>query len=114
MGNLRSLRQLAPIAEVAKSSSKDLEITPNMDDRNGARVEDAPLTATDVAKDPHIDKRYVNQTPEEIAAYKKDTDATRYTFGIWDFVNKNWRITRLLCDLVCQSYRYRSEYPCGK
>ena len=25
--------QLAPIAEVAKSSSKDLEITPNMDDR---------------------------------------------------------------------------------
>ena len=80
--------QLAPIAEVAKSSSKDLEITPNMDDRNGASVEDAPLTATDVAKDPHIDKRYVNQTPEEIAAYKKDTDATRYTFGIWDFVNK--------------------------
>ncbi|WP_176744588.1 accessory Sec-dependent serine-rich glycoprotein adhesin, partial [Streptococcus sp. HMSC072G04] len=80
--------QLAPIAEVAKSSSKDLEITPNMDDRNGARVEDAPLTATDVAKDPHIDKHYVNQTPEEIAAYKKDTDATRYTFGIWDFVNK--------------------------
>ncbi len=80
--------QLAPIAEAAKSSSKDLEITPNMDDRNGASVEDAPLTATDVAKDPHIDKRYVNQTPEEIAAYKKDTDATRYTFGIWDFVNK--------------------------
>ena len=39
-------------------------------------VEDAPLTARDVAKDPHIDKRYVNQTPEEIAAYKKDTDAT--------------------------------------
>ena len=80
--------QLAPIAEAAKSSSKELEITPNMDDRNGASVEDAPLTATDVAKDPHIDKRYVNQTPEEIAAYKKDTDATRYTFGIWDFVNK--------------------------
>ena len=80
--------QLAPIAEAAKSSSKDLEITPNMDDRNGASVEDAPLTATDVAKDPHIDKHYVNQTPEEIAAYKKDTDATRYTFGIWDFVNK--------------------------
>lgn len=79
--------QLAPIAEVAKSSSKELEITPNMDDRNGASVEDAPLTATDVAKDPHIDKHYVNQTPEEIAAYKKDTDATRYTFGIWDFVN---------------------------
>ena len=25
---------------------------------------------------------------KEIAAYKKDTDATRYTFGIWDFVNK--------------------------
>ena len=80
--------QLAPIAELAKSSNKELEITPNMDDRNGASVEDAPLTATDVAKDPHIDKHYVNQTPEEIAAYKKDTDATRYTFGIWDFVNK--------------------------
>ena len=79
--------QLAPIAELAKSSNKELEITPNMDDRNGASVEDAPLTATDVAKDPHIDKHYVNQTPEEIAAYKKDTDATRYTFGIWDFVN---------------------------
>ena len=79
--------QLAPIAEVAKSSTKELEMTPDMEDRNGALVEDIPLTATDVAKDPHIDKRYVNQTPEEIAAYKKDTDATRYTFGIWDFVN---------------------------
>ena len=60
-----------------------------MDDPNGASVEDAPSNSyQDVAKDPHIDKRYVNQTPEEIAAYKKDTDATRYTFGIWDFVNK--------------------------
>ncbi len=34
-----------------------------------------------------ISIHYVNQTPEEIAAYKKDTDVTRYNFGIWDFVN---------------------------
>ena len=80
--------QLAPISEEARSSDEDLSISPEMDDRHGANVVDAPLPTSDVAKDPNLDKNAL-LTPEELAKYSKDHDLNRYTFAIWEFVDQN-------------------------
>ncbi|MFS9195393.1 accessory Sec-dependent serine-rich glycoprotein adhesin, partial [Streptococcus sp. OMI750] len=80
--------QLAPISEEARSSDEDLSISPEMDDRHGANVVDAPLPTSNVAKDPNLDKNAL-LTPEELAKYSKDHDLNRYTFAIWEFVDRN-------------------------
>ena len=80
--------QLAPIEEEARSNDENLSISPDMDDRHGANVVDAPLPTSDVAKDPNLDKNAL-MTPEELAKYSKDHDLSRYTFAIWEFVDRN-------------------------
>ena len=80
--------QLAPIEEEARSNDENLSISPDMDDRHGANVVDAPLPTSDVTKDPNLDKNAL-MTPEELAKYSKDRDLNRYTFAIWEFVDRN-------------------------
>ena len=88
MGKPAISAQLAPISEEARSSDEDLSISPEMDDRHGANVVDAPLPTSNVAKDPNLDKNAL-LTPEELAKYSKDHDLNRYTFAIWEFVDRN-------------------------
>ena len=64
------------------------DIKPNPDDPNGASVEDPTLDTPGYLKDPHLDKDALKLTPEELKMYADNPYLHRYTFGIWEFVNK--------------------------
>ncbi|WP_368387658.1 accessory Sec-dependent serine-rich glycoprotein adhesin, partial [Streptococcus australis] len=80
--------QLAPIYETVTDSKELSNITPNLDDRNGANIEDAALKFAGVEKDPHLDKSVTHLDPESLKSLSENHDVTRYTFAIWDFVNR--------------------------
>ena len=63
-------------------------MTPNPEDPNGASVEDPTLDTPGYAKDPHLDKDLLRFSPEELKNFLGGPYTNRYTFGIWDFVNK--------------------------
>ena len=65
-----------------------LDMTPNPEDPNGASVEDPTLDTPGYAKDPHLDKDLLRFSPEELKNFLGEPYTNRYTFGIWDFVNK--------------------------
>ncbi|WP_347089901.1 hypothetical protein [Streptococcus parasanguinis] len=65
-----------------------LDMTPNPEDPNGASVEDPTLDTPGYAKDPHLDKDLLRFSPEELKNFLGGPYTNRYTFGIWDFVNK--------------------------
>ena len=80
--------QLAPIYETVTDSKELSNITPNLDDRNGASVKDLALEYEDIEKDPHLDKSVINLDPATLKSLSENHDVTRYTFAIWDFVNR--------------------------
>ena len=80
--------QLAPIYETVTDSEELSEITPDLEDRNGANIEDAALKFAGVEKDPHLDKSVTHLDPESLKSLSENHDVTRYTFAIWDFVNR--------------------------
>ena len=80
--------QLAPIAEETYLADDVLDMTPNPEDPNGASVEDPTLDTPGYAKDPHLDKDLLRFSPEELKNFLGEPYTNRYTFGIWDFVNK--------------------------
>ncbi|MDB8647198.1 accessory Sec-dependent serine-rich glycoprotein adhesin, partial [Streptococcus australis] len=80
--------QLAPIYEIVTDSKELSNITPNLDDRNGASVKDPALEYEDIEKDPHLDKSVINLDPATLKSLSETHDVTRYTFAIWDFVNR--------------------------
>ena len=80
--------QLAPIYEIVTDSKGLSNITPNLDDRNGASVEDVALKYEDIEKDPHLDKSVINLDPATLKSLSETHDVTRYTFAIWDFVDR--------------------------
>ena len=80
--------QLAPLAEETYLADDVLDMTPNPEDPNGASVEDPTLDTPGYAKDPHLDKDLLRFSPEELKNFLGDPYTNRYTFGIWDFVNK--------------------------
>lgn len=80
--------QLAPIYETVRDSNELSEITPDLEDRNGANIEDVALKFAGVEKDPHLDKSVTNLDPEALKSLSETHDVTRYTFAIWDFVNR--------------------------
>ena len=80
--------QLAPLAEETYLADDVLDMTPNPEDPNGASVEDPTLDTPGYAKDPHLDKDLLRFSPEELKNFLGEPYTNRYTFGIWDFVNK--------------------------
>ena len=80
--------QLSPIYEEVYTAPDVLDIKPNPDDPNGASVEDPTLDTPGYLKDPHLDKDALKLTPEELKMYADNPYLHRYTFGIWEFVNK--------------------------
>ena len=80
--------QLSPIYEEVYTAPDILSIKPNPDDPNGASVEDPTLDTPGYLKDPHLDKDALKLTPEELKMYADNPYLHRYTFGIWEFVNK--------------------------
>ena len=80
--------QLAPIYEIVTDSKELSNITPNLDDRNGASIEDVALKYEDIEKDPNLDKSVINLDPVTLKSLSEKHDVTRYTFAIWDFVNR--------------------------
>ena len=80
--------QLAPIYEIVTDSKELSNITPNLDDRNGASIEDVALKYEDIKKDPNLDKSVINLDPVTLKSLSEKHDVTRYTFAIWDFVNR--------------------------
>ncbi|WP_270616292.1 accessory Sec-dependent serine-rich glycoprotein adhesin [Streptococcus koreensis] len=80
--------QLAPIYEIVTDSKELSNITPNLDDRNGANIEDVALKYEDIEKDPNLDKSVINLDPVTLKSLSEKHDVTRYTFAIWDFVNR--------------------------
>ena len=80
--------QLSPIYEEVYTAPDILDIKPNPDDPNGASVEDPTLDTPGYLKDPHLDKDALKLTPEELKMYADNPYLHRYTFGIWEFVNK--------------------------
>ena len=80
--------QLAPIYETVTDSKELSNITPNLDDRNGASVKDLALEYEGIEKDPHLDKSVINLDPATLKSLSENHDVTRYTFAIWDFVNR--------------------------
>ncbi|WP_302852134.1 accessory Sec-dependent serine-rich glycoprotein adhesin [Streptococcus parasanguinis] len=80
--------QLAPLAEETYLADDVLDMSPNPEDPNGASVEDPTLDTPGYAKDPHLDKDLLRFSPEELKNFLGEPYTNRYTFGIWDFVNK--------------------------